>query len=528
MSTLSQPMLSPTRELSASRFPTSPDKVLQILEGRAQRGADFPRIAVFIVSYNDSHRLVETIKRIPTELLDVIQEIFVFDDFSTDDTHQLAEDLARTEPWAGKLKVYRNPRRYGYGGNQKVGFTYAIEQGFDYVVLLHGDGKYAPESLPDLLAPVLHNGQQVVFGSRMFSKYKALEDGMPLVKWLGNIVLTGFLNTVLGMRLREFHSGYRLYSTAVLKRVPFEQNSDGFHFDTQIIIQCRALGVPIHEVPIPTYYGSEIRNVKGLRHAAAICYAALEYRLHQLHLVRRMRYVVDRDERYKFKESPYSSHGLIIRKITPGSVVLDVGCGRGFLARAFAKRGAHVVGVDGLPPSAIVPEVNEYHKADLEQHEKLPLTRRFDFIVLADVIEHLRNEEGILRHLRQFLKTDGRLIISTGNIAIWVYRLSLLLGRFNYGPRGILDQTHVRLYTRSTFRRALEKSGYKVTSIEYTTLPFEIVFESTGRSVLVRLLDSLYHQFTRVWPTLFAYQFVVEAEIRSLEAGRGEGVVFSR
>ena len=142
------------------------------------------------------------------------------------------------------------------------------------------------------------------------------------------------------------------------------------------------------------------------------------------------------------------------------------------------------------------------------------------------MIEHLRNEEDILRHLRQFLKPDGRLIISTGNVAIWFYRLSLLLGRFNYGPRGILDQTHVKLYTRATFRRLLEKGGYKVLRFSYTNLPFELVFESTARSRLLRAVDYFYHLLTRLWPTLFAYQFVAEAEVRSLEASRGEGLIF--
>ncbi len=471
---------------------------------------------------------METIQRIPAELVDVIDEIYVFDDFSTDDTFQLGAELAKTEAWAGKLNVYRNLRNYGYGGNQKIGFTYAIERGLDYVILLHGDGQYAPEALPDLILPIVARQQQVVFGSRMLKKLNALKGGMPFYKWIGNIILTRLQNLILNLRLSEFHSGYRLYSTAVLKRIPFQENSDDFHFDTQIIIQCRALGVNIHEVPIPTYYGDEICHVNGLRYARDVCFASLEYRLHQLHVVRRMRYVVDRDENYRFKESPYSSHSRILDQVRPGDAVLDVGCGSGLLARALVGRGARVVGADYLPPEKVAPELEEYHQLDLERHEKLQLGRQFDRIILADVIEHLRNEEEILRHLRQFLKADGRLIISTGNIAVWFYRVSLLLGRFTYGPRGILDRTHVKLYTRATFRQLIEKCGYKVLRFDYTNLPFELAFESTRRSGVVRLVDWVYHLLTRLWPTLFGYQFVAEAEIRALEAAHGEGKIFGQ
>jgi 2-polyprenyl-3-methyl-5-hydroxy-6-metoxy-1,4-benzoquinol methylase len=508
------------------RYPVDQAKIDAIREARRDRGPAFPRIGIFIVSYNASHRLVETIRRIPSDLLEVIEEIYVFDDFSTDDTFELVKELARAEPWAAKLRAFRNPRNYGYGGNQKIGFAYALERGLDHIILLHGDGQYAPEILPNLIYPVVFEGAGVVFGSRMLDRGNALKGGMPLYKWVGNQVLTRFQNFALNMHLSEFHSGYRLYGAAVLRRLPFETNSDGFHFDTQIIIQCRALGVEIKEVPIPTYYGDEICHVNGLKYALDVSYDVVEYRLHQLHVVRRQRYVVDRDEKYRFKESPYSSHSLILENVPPGSEVLDVGCGRGLLAKALARRRVRIVGVDALPEDLIQPEVAEYHQLDLERHEELHLKRQFDRIILADVIEHLRNEEGILQHLKQFLKPDGRLIISTGNVAVWFYRLSLLLGRFNYGPRGILDRTHVKLYTRSTFRRLLEKGGYKVLHFSYTNLPFELVFESTSRSALLRAVDRLYHVLTRLWPTLFAYQFVAEAEVRSLEASRGEGLIF--
>jgi hypothetical protein len=102
-------------------------------------------------------------------------------------------------------------------------------------------------------------------------------------------------------------------------------------------------------------------------------------------------------------------------------------------------------------------------------------------------------------------------------VALWFYRLSLLIGRFEYGPRGVLDETHVHLYTRASFRRTIEKAGFHVLRERVTALPFEVVFESTGRSRLIRSMSRAYHALARLWPTLFAYQFILEAEITTLD-----------
>ena len=113
-----------------------------------------------------------------------------------------------------KITVLYNPVNQGYGGNQKIGYHYAIERGFDFVALLHGDGQYAPEFLPALIEPLLKGEADAVFGSRMMNKRDALKGGMPLYKFVGNRILTSIQNRVLGANLTEFHSGYRVYSVA--------------------------------------------------------------------------------------------------------------------------------------------------------------------------------------------------------------------------------------------------------------------------------------------------------------------------
>ena len=124
----------------------------------------------------------------------------------------------------------------------------------------------------------------------MLTRMGALRGGMPLYKFVGNKILTGVENAVLGTRLSEFHSGYRLYSVEALKAVPFDRNSNGFHFDTEIIIQMVAAERAIIELPIPTYYGDEICHVNGLKYAADVIKAVFKFRLQQMSLFYDVRY----------------------------------------------------------------------------------------------------------------------------------------------------------------------------------------------------------------------------------------------
>ena len=285
-------------------------KTKDIKSAYVEKGESFPRIAVFVVAYNAASSLKKTLERIPKEIYDILECIYIIDDFSDDETCRIGKTFRKDKKWE-KLKVFRNPKNYGYGGNQKIGYRYAIEQGFDYVVLLHGDGQYAPELLPDIIYPVIFEGKEVVFGSRMIKKTNALKGKMPLYKFIGNIILTKLQNILLNTKMSEFHSGYRLYSTNVLSSIPFELNTDDFNFDTQIIIQCFSLGIDIYEIPISTYYGDEICYVNGIKYAKDVIKDVIEYRLHQLHIIKRSKYVVEDEYPYELKTSPYSSHQQI-------------------------------------------------------------------------------------------------------------------------------------------------------------------------------------------------------------------------
>ena len=228
------------------------------------------RIGILVVAYNAVSTLGEVLDRIPDSLRDSIDVVLVSDDHSTDRTYEAALEYQRTHD-ALPIAVVRQPRNLGYGGNQKFGYRWLAEHGCDVAVLLHGDGQYAPEVLPEIVAPLLDGRADVVLGSRMLAPGGALDGGMPLYKYVGNKILTRFQNRVSGLVLSEWHSGYRAFSLDALARIPFEENSDGFDFDTEVLLQLLDSGARIVEVPIPTYYGDEICRVNGLAYARDVC-----------------------------------------------------------------------------------------------------------------------------------------------------------------------------------------------------------------------------------------------------------------
>ncbi|MCL7985652.1 MAG: glycosyltransferase family 2 protein, partial [marine benthic group bacterium] len=208
-----------------------------------------PRVLIFVVAYEAEEELQGVLERIPAG--DARYEVLVIDDSSEDRTFEVALESADSHPL--EVTVLATPENQGYGGNQKLGYAYAIRNDFDFVVLLHGDGQYAPEKIPELLAPLQRGEADAVFGSRMMDKGGAIAGGMPLYKFVGNKILSWTQNGLLRASLSEFHSGFRAYSVSALRKIPFHQNANGFHFDTEIIIQLLLAGCRISEVPIPTY-----------------------------------------------------------------------------------------------------------------------------------------------------------------------------------------------------------------------------------------------------------------------------------
>jgi Methyltransferase domain len=262
-----------------------------------------------------------------------------------------------------------------------------------------------------------------VFGSRMMTRFGAISGGMPLYKFAGNRILTWTQNLLLGTKLTESHSGYRVYSVAALEQIPYRLNSNVFHFDTEIIIQLLNAGQRILELPIPTYYGLK-------KH----CRVA----------------VVDQ-----------------------------------FLPQ------------DGLHTGVVV------FTQDLD-HEPRFDVRGYDYLLLLDVIEHLKSPERFLDRLRtQFDYSPRTVILTTPNIAFGIQRVMLLLGQFNYGKAGILDWTHTRLFTFRSLRHLLRDAGFRIKEIRGVPAPFPKVL---GDGVLGRAAMAINQLLIRISKSMFSYQ----------------------
>lgn len=236
------------------------------------------KVGVLVVAYEAEATLESVLNRIPKTFRASLHTILVCDDASTDDTYQVGMRVKDSRPEL-PLQVLRRPVNLGYGGNQKAGYRWMIDNGLDVVVLLHGDGQYAPEFLPQMAAPILEGRADVVFGSRMLEPGAALRGGMPKYKFVGNKILTFLQNRLAGVRLSEWHSGYRAYSISSLAGVGFELNADYYDFDTQIILQMISARQRIVEIPIPTFYGDELSRVNGVRYGWRILRHTLRWRL---------------------------------------------------------------------------------------------------------------------------------------------------------------------------------------------------------------------------------------------------------
>jgi len=475
-----------------------------------------PRLLILVVAYNAEKKITRVLERVPPQLADDYHvEVLVLDDSSRDQTFEASREVQRVGALPFCLHVLFNPVNQGYGGNQKIGYQFAIEKDFDFMTLLHGDGQYAPEYLPDLVRPLREGQAEAVFGSRMLERRAALRGGMPYYKFVGNRILSWLQNRMLGTSLSEFHSGYRVYSVAALKTVPFALNTNDFHFDTEIIIQLLVAGLRIREVPIPTYYGDEICHVNGLKYGRNVIKAVFLARCQRIGLFYDRRFdcapALTDNAHYQLKVDYVSPHTVTLETVSAGSRVLDLGCAGGYVGAQLRQRNCcHVTGVDRSPLGKGV-ELDTFILHDLNQGLPSLACERYDYIVMLDVIEHLAAPEVFVDRLREALKltSNTKLLVSTANIGFFVNRLMLLIGKFNYGKRGILDLTHCRLFTFQSFRRLFEQAGFRVLEARGIPGPFPLVL---GNGRLSQAIVAINNWLIRLARGLFAYQifFVVE------------------
>ncbi len=477
----------------------------------AGTGTASDRIGVVVVAYNAASTLAAVLDRLPATFRSRVAEVVVCDDASSDCTYVVGKEYQAQSDLP--LTVIRRPQNLGYGGNQKAAYRWAIENGLDVVVLLHGDGQYAPEVIEDLIRPFESGQCDAVFGSRLLDSGSARIGGMPLYKYVGNRILSRFSNAMTGLQLSEWHSGYRSYRVDALKEIPFETNSDGFDFDTEIILQLHEAKKVIVEVPIPTYYGTEICHVNGLGYAKDVALDIVRYRVHKMGFGSGD--MAFAEQGYDLKMGNTSSHRKLLDWLGEGPPkrILDLGCSDGRLGELLRMEGHTVIGVDAEKLDGVGDRLDGFIEADLNEGLPPEVGKDFDVVVGADVFEHLVDPSALMAKLPALLAPRGVVMASVPNIAHWYPRLRVLLGRFDYERRGIFDAGHLRFFTRSSFERMVKGSGMRVRRRSSAGLPVEVAERGgPAPSRLMSIVAGGDRLGLALSPTLFSYQLLFELE----------------
>lgn len=236
---------------------------------------------VFIImpAYNAGKTIEATFRRLPTSARKRIARYVVVNDGSTDDTAAALERVSREFP---SLVVLEHATNMGYGAAEKNLLAYARNNGADVAILLHADGQYSPEKIPDMLQPFDKGDAEIVQGSRMLGG-SALKGGMPRYKYISNKCLTAIENWGFGMEMAEYHSGFMLYSRHVLEQVPFEKLSDSFDIDIEMMVCAKILGMRIKEMAIPTIYADEVSHLRPIKYGFDVLSIVWRYRKGHYH-----------------------------------------------------------------------------------------------------------------------------------------------------------------------------------------------------------------------------------------------------
>ncbi len=236
------------------------------------------KVVAVLPAYNAAKTLEKTYNEIP---MDIVDSVILCDDNSVDDTVEVAKSI-------GIKHIVTHEVNKGYGGNQKSLYNKALELGADIVIMLHPDYQYTPLLIPSMAHLIASGLYPVVFGSRILGM-GALRGGMPVYKYIANRALTFFQNVMSNQKLSEYHTGYRAFSSDVLRKINFMANSDDFVFDNQMISQIFYHGFEIGEITCPTKYFKEASSInfkRSVKYGLGVLMTSISYRLNKLGLMK--------------------------------------------------------------------------------------------------------------------------------------------------------------------------------------------------------------------------------------------------
>jgi glycosyltransferase involved in cell wall biosynthesis len=233
------------------------------------------KIIIVMPAYNAAKTLRQTCSEVP---LDIVDEVLLVDDDSSDETVQLARELG--------LTTFKHERNFGYGRNQKTCYREALRRNADIVIMVHPDYQYSPKLIVPMAAMIAYGEYDVVLGSRILGN-GAVRGGMPVYKYVANRFLTAFENLLLSQKLSEYHTGYRAFSRQVLETLPLGENTDDFVFDNEMLAQAVYFDFRIGEISCPTKYFAEASSInfrRSVTYGFGVLLTSLKYRLQKMGL----------------------------------------------------------------------------------------------------------------------------------------------------------------------------------------------------------------------------------------------------
>lgn len=412
-----------------------------------------------------------------------------------------------------------------YGAIQKIAFGWAIDQQFDVAAVVHASGHFPLRALDQMIGPIGRKEAGAVFARRVRDVGNLRRD----ISWwkaAGNRYLCSVINRIVGHPADEWLCPFRAYSTAVLRSMPFLNNSDSHVFDLEMLVGCVELHEQLEEVPVPVVPDRAFGLADCVRLARDSIVAALRYRFHKMGFGTGS--TAFNSLAYEVKTEENSSHDSLLRwlnEFVPGRV-LDVGCSDGYFGHLLEQMGHTVTGVDMQASPGIEERISHFVLANLEEGLSTHFEEgSFDIVVLADVLEHVRSPGTLLRGARVILAPGGSILVSIPNIGHWYGRLKVGLGLFSYDRRGLFDSGHLRFFTRVNFQRIAAVEQLEIVRFQATSTPIVNVLsrgmrsseQGSGRDVFGRwfskVIAAVSARAIRLWPTLFGYQLLFELRI---------------
>ncbi len=472
-----------------------------------------PKVLIFVLAYNAEKFIFDTLERIPKQLDQYDTTVLIIDDASPDKTSEAATAFIEQRKTPFEFVLLKNNVNQGFGGNCKVGFQYAIKNGFDFIALTHGDGQYAPEVIPKLLVPLINGEADKILGSRMMRGFNALKGGMPLYKFIGNKVLSRLENKLLSTNLSEFHTGQRLYSVEMLKRIPYHLNSNGFHFDTEIIIQHVLAGARIKEFPIDTRYGKEVSHVPGMNYAWNVVKEAFLARMQLWGICYQRKYDIAESavqERFRLPKTYWLSEGhkWVIDQFSSESTVAEISSSSSLFEKTLRDKGCKLI---ILSPERIMKTARDH--GETTNPEEIFEFSDMDAVLLVDVLGSVGTPEIFLESLHRMMPFNPEIIIyvTSPNIGFILNRIQFFFGYFNYGKRGILNPTYRRLFTKHSLSTLLEQARFSVNMVKGFPAPFERAF---GGGFFSRSMISLNKLLIMILPGLFSHYLAYSVSLQ--------------